>query len=302
MDNDLKIVRFLKKIYKQMKFRIDYRGISVQSEASGNLMIKQLIENESPAMIARCGATEMRCVGEYLATGMFSEKIRKEIQELSGVFPTTDEVLTRFCEYYISCTAKADLLALWGVGAENEVVTSKCTKETKFCKLESLEPYYYVNPWSEALKGKRVLVVHPFVESIRQQYVQREKLFKNPKILPEFKSLVCVKAVQSIAGEKTEFETWFDALDSMKKQISELEFDVAIIGAGAYSLPLASYVKELGKISVQMSGCTQILFGIKGKRWDNIPEVSCLFNDYWIKPSEQETPKGCKKVEGGSYW
>ena len=302
MDNDLEIVRFLKNTYKQMKFRIDYRGISVQSEATGNSTIKQLIENESPAMIARCGATEMRCVGEYLTTGVFSEKIRKEIQELSGVFPATDEVLKRFCEYYMSCTAEADLLALWGVGAENKVVKTKCKKETTFCKLEALEPYYYDDPWSAALEGKRVLIVHPFVESIQRQYIHRENLFENPRVLPKFKSLECVKAVQSIAGEKTEFATWFDALDSMKKQISEVDFNVAIIGAGAYSLPLAAYVKKIGKISVQMSGSTQILFGIKGKRWDNIPNVACLFNDYWVKPLEQETPKGSKKVEGGSYW
>lgn len=61
-------------------------------------------------------------------------------------------------------------------------------------------------------------------------------------------------------------------------------------------------MKQLGKIAIQMSGSTQILFGIKGKRWENIPEVSKLFNEYWIRPAENETPKKSEKVEGGSYW
>ena len=302
MDNDIRLVRYLKKTYKLIKFNIDYRGYDVLKASVGNNLIKQIVDSANSAMVARCGATEMRCIGEYIVTGTFSDKIRREIQELSGVFPANDSVLKEFCEYYMKCVAQADLLALWGVGAENRVVKTKCKKTTKYCKLEALEPYYYDNPWSEALRGKKVLVVHPFVESIKKQYKKREKLFADKNILPEFASLICVKAVQSIAGEKTEFDTWFDALDFMKKQIAKIDFDVAIIGAGAYSLPLAAYVKELGKVSVQMSGSTQILFGIKGKRWENIPEVSKYFNEYWVKPSDNETPQNSKKVEGGSYW
>ena len=302
MDNDISLVKYLKKRYKTIKFNIDYRGYTVLKASVGNAVIKQIVDERKPAMIARCGATEMRCIGEYIATGTFSDKIKREIQELSGVFPATDSVLKKFCEYYIECATQADLLALWGVGAENKVVKSKCNKMTKYCRLEALEPYYFEKPWSEALRGKKVLVVHPFVESIKKQYKIREQLFINQNVLPQFASLTCIKAVQSFAGEKTKFDTWFDALNSLKEQISQNDFDVAIIGAGAYSLPLAAYVKKIGKISIQMSGATQILFGIKGKRWENIPEVSKYFNEYWIKPSDSETPKYSKKVEGGSYW
>lgn len=302
MDNDIRLIKFLKKTYKSLKFSFDYRKYPVMSASAGNAVIEQIIQSGKPTMIARCGATEMRCIDEYLTQRTFSEKIKKEIQELSGVFPATDKLLEKFCEYYMECIEQADVLALWGVGAENKVVKTRCGKNTRYCKLEALEPYYFEHPWSEVLKGKKVLVVHPFVESIQRQYQQREKLFADKNVLPTFDSLTCVKAVQSIAGEKTEFDTWFDALDFMEKQIVKVDFDVAIIGAGAYSLPLAAYVKKIGKISVQMSGSTQILFGIKGKRWDNIPEVSKYFNEYWIKPSDNETPKYSKKVEGGSYW
>lgn len=130
----------------------------------------------------------------------------------------------------------------------------------------------------------------------------RELLFENKSILPEFSELICVRAVQSNAGETSIYNDWFDALEHMEKEISKYDFDIAIIGAGAYSLPLAAYVKQLGKIAVQMSGSTQILFGIKGKRWEQIPEISKFFNENWIRPSEDETPKGSTKVEGGSYW
>ncbi|MCD7883766.1 MAG: hypothetical protein LUI87_08725 [Lachnospiraceae bacterium] len=81
-----------------------------------------------------------------------------------------------------------------------------------------------------------------------------------------------------------------------------MDFDVAIIGAGAYGLPLAAYCKERGAQAIQMSGATQILFGIKGKRWDDHPFISSLYNEYWVRPNESETPPLKQKVEGGSYW
>lgn len=301
MDNDIKVVRVAKTIARKFKFRLNYLKYQIISPKLANEIIANAIKIGSPYMVARGGAVELRCIGEYLKSGTFTDTMREEIQTCAGVFPTNDVLLKKFCQYYLQCMEAVDLLALWGVGAEKHAVASHCSS-AKFTELEALEPYYYTNPWSSALAGKRVLVVHPFVESIKNQYARRERLFEDKTILPEFKSLEVVQAVQSNAGEITKYDDWFEALNYMQNEIKEKEFDVAIIGAGAYSLPLAAYVKSIGKVAIQMSGATQILFGIKGKRWENIPEVSKLFNNYWIRPSEKETPKGNKKVEGGSYW
>lgn len=304
MDNDLKIVKKVKSVVKSMKFKINYRDIDIMSESEGNELIAEMLNDSSPFMVARGGATEMRCIAEYLANGgetVFSEKIRREITELSGVFPNDDLNLRKFCEFYIEEMSKADLISLWGVGAESKVVHKKCL-DSKFTKLHALEPYYFNNPWSRMLKGKKVLVIHPFTESIVRQYGRHENLYDNKLVLPKFKNLSVVTAVQSIAGQKTEFDNWFRALDYMKEQIEKCDFEVAIVGAGAYGLPLAAYCKTIGKQAIQMSGATQILFGIKGKRWDFNPVISKFYNEYWKRPSEIEVPKDKEKVEGGSYW
>lgn len=304
MDNDNFFKRKVAKVYKSLKFWIDYRDIEVIPEFDGNLLIGSMLKSSTPFSVVRCGATEMRCVMEYLTTiknPYFSKKIKKEIKELSGVFPTTDEFLKKFCEYYIERVKQSDLLVVWDVGAENQVVHRYC-RDMKYTKLHALEPYYFAEPWSKSLKGKKVLVLHPFAESIKIQYEKRELLFKNKELLPEFKTLICIPAVQSIAGQKTEFENWFSALDFMCSEINKCDFDVAIIGAGAYGLPLATYVKSLGKQAIQMSGSTQILFGIKGNRWNKHPIISKLYNEYWIRPNYEETPPNIEKVEGGSYW
>jgi len=65
---------------------------------------------------------------------------------------------------------------------------------------------------------------------------------------------------------------------------------------------LAGYIKSLGKKAVHLGGATQILFGIKGKRWEERSDFKQLFNKYWIRPLETEKPINYKKIEGGCYW
>lgn len=301
MDNDKKIVKQIKRLVKRIKFNYNYRDVTVLSEGNGNRAIREMIESGTPGFVGRGGATEMRCIDEYLIRSSFSDRIRKEISILSGFFPTDDNNLRKFCEMYIEAISKADIVSLWGIGAESKIVHCSC-KSAKFTELHALEPYYFSDPWSAALEGRKVLIIHPFKKSIESQYKRREKLFPEKNVLPEFKTLECIKAVQSLAGEKTEFNSWFDALEYMKREISAKDFDVAIIGAGAYGLPLAAYCKAIGKQAIQMAGATQILFGIKGKRWDNHPVISRFYNNAWVRPLQSETPPERKKVEGGSYW
>ena len=148
---------------------------------------------------------------------------------------------------------------------------------------------------------KKNLVVHPFEKTIKRQYQIHDKLFENPDILPDFK-LITLKAVQSIAGETVPYATWFEALQSMEDKIKTIDFDIAIIGCGAYGLPLASFIKTLGKKAVHLGGATQLLFGIKGKRWEEREDFKKLFNEYWTHPLPDDTPSHFKRVESGCYW
>lgn len=142
-----------------------------------------------------------------------------------------------------------------------------------------------------------MLVVHPFKDSIQRQYDRRQSLFNNPDVLPEF-DLKVIRAVQSAAGESPEYRDWFEALDSMCEAIRGTDFDVALIGAGAYGMPLGAFVKRLGKQAFHLGGITQLLFGIKGRRWDDCG----LYNEHWVRPLPGEVPKLATRVEGGCYW
>ena len=156
-----------------------------------------------------------------------------------------------------------DLLGVWEIAFESYYIKHYMKKNVTLTGLANLEPWFYEKPWTKALQGKKVLVIHPFTETIISQYKKRKYLFADSSVLPKF-NLLTLKAVQTIAGQNDErFNTWFDALDWMYMEAMKLDFDVALIGCGAYGFPLAAKLKESGKIAIHMGGSLQLLLGFE---------------------------------------
>ena len=55
-------------------------------------------------------------------------------------------------------------------------------------------------------------------------------------------------------AERCGYHSWFDALKAMEEQMSTMEFDVVLIGAGSYGLPLAATAKRMGKVTIHIGG------------------------------------------------
>lgn len=273
-----------------------YQKILAPQES--NELLTSLIKDSKPFMISRFGSTEAYCVNQYLKGG-YKGAIFESISNDSGFFPVDEKHLDRFSQLFLESSKSIDALGVWFQIGEPEIIRISC-RRASLVELNALEPYYYEEPWTKYLEGKKVLVIHPFAETILSQYKNHRKfLFENQNILPEFE-LSTIKAVQSLAGTQTQFNTWFDAYDWMRNKIKTQDFDIAIIGCGAYGLPLAAYVKSLGKQAVHLGGATQILFGIKGNRWDKIPFFQSLYNEYWVRCSPNDVPTNPLKYP--AYW
>lgn len=217
----------------------------------------------------------------------------------AGFWPVNKKALIRYYYLCLEDMKECDILASWL--SEERIFNNYLINATRipFC-LDSF--LYSENPWTTALAGKKVLVIHPFSDSIESQYQRRKEIFpQNPNILPEFE-LQTIKAVQSIADEQPDFPNWFAALDFMKNQINQRDFDIALIGCGAYGFNLAAHVKRMGKKAVHMGSVLQYLFGISCRRLHELAYWPKLRNDAWIRPSAAETPKGAYKVESACYW
>lgn len=298
---------------------------------SANDKIYTLLSSGEPCMVSRFGTTEINCINNYLCieskkpfftkcidyitdythTPWWNKDHWKIMSLWSGIFPPCEDTARRFSEIYLHDIPEIDLLACHQYYEKFMPLRDDVIR----VQLEMLYPFFVERPWTRYLKGKKVLVVHPFEETIKLQYSKRELLFKDKDILPEFQ-LKTLKAVQTIAGCKSQFSSWFEALDYMKNEMSKIDFDVCIIGCGAYGLPLAAYVKRMGKQAIHLAGGTQLLFGILGNRWvkqygdvlhyrpgvDINVNYRPLFNDNWIYPLKEDTPSNAQIVEGACYW
>ena len=99
MDNDNILLQKAADIYRGLRFKMKYRGVDILPAGAGNDLARELLESGQPFLFGRCGATEMRTVADYLQNGgkNFDDRTREDIRNLSGVFPTDDATLEKFC-------------------------------------------------------------------------------------------------------------------------------------------------------------------------------------------------------------
>ena len=314
------ILKILKNIYlfifpiKRKPFILNTNDADKASEK-----IYSLLNSNEPCMIARFGATESNVLKNYIgvksnhrsilnfirgksAPWWWNKNILRNFKVWSGFFPIDTLLVEKYCKLVLSDVPEVNILGTWK--ADENLCEDELQNTVKI-DFEYLEPFFSNNPWTKALEGKKVLVIHPFQNSIESQYKKHKLLFKN-NLLPKFE-LKTIKAVQTVANEKSEFENWFEALDFMKNQMNKIDYDIALIGCGAYGFNLAAHAKRMGKKGFHLGGVLQMLFGIIGKRWESPNQFNGLylklFNEHWARPVKEERPKQAHLIENNvSYW
>lgn len=285
------------------KFIKKYAGVGIIAPQEMNRVIKESIEGGRPFMAGRFGGYEVFAMQS--AEFGDADRMKRAVEFLdksAGFFPKEEKLLYEFNALMKDACGEVDMLGCWLVNYEEYFIRKYCENIANVGMLMGLEPWNSMDcPWTEALKGKKVLVIHPFEQTIRSQYQKREKLFANPNLLPDFE-LKTLKAVQtSGSAVDSRFATWFDALSYMCGECEKIDFDVAIIGCGAYGFPLAAHIKRMGRQAIHLGGVLQILFGIKGRRWDE-SDTHLMYNENWVYPGKSEIPAGAEKVENACYW
>ena len=273
-------------------------GGGLEDQAAG-LWIAETLRSHRPVLVGRLGSVEARLLGEA-RFGRFSRVTRREAHRNAGIFPLDPDALEAAAARLGSALEAVDLLALWDTPYQARL-SAQLKPLPERCSLSALEPWWQLEPWSAALAGRRVLVVHPFTTSIQRQWQRRERLFPGTPVLREF-DLQVLQPPLTLAGGTAGFPSWSAALDELIARTEERDFDVALLGCGAYGLPLAAAIKAMGRPALQLGGALQLLFGIRGRRWEAMPPFAALINEHWVRPLPQETPVTAAQVDGGCYW
>lgn len=282
-----------------------YNGISYQKtleDSEAKALLEKSILGEKPFLFARWGVVEGDLVyGVGDGMDMLTEWEVFVAKNNAGIYPSNMPALRKFADIYADAARYIDILCTICGFVKLEDCYEWYSPNAVLVTRELLFPFWREKSWTHVLKGKKVLVIHPFAKLIEEQYGKRRYLFEDPDILPEM-DLKVYRAVQSIGGN-TEYASWFDALAKMEQDISEIDFEIALIGCGAYGMPLGAFIKaELRKKAIHLGGTLQLLFGIKGKRWEHPSYGFRLYNEHWVRPTEDLRPSNYKNVEDGCYW
>ena len=227
----------------------------------------------------------------------------------AGIHLSNRQSVIDYARAYLAAFAQSDAYfawAPWGNVARHYMmsftfVETNFTQPTYDAGCLDVFDCRWAHPWTWGLKGKRLLIVSPFVETIKKQL---EKPGVYPvDLFPEctFTFVLPPRTHAGSPGRPFAIEMQ-DLIQSVREKLGE--FDVALCSCGGYGNPLCHAIHQMGKSAIYVGGVLQMYFGILGARWERErPEiVEAYKNRDWTRPDASERPACHKEVENGCYW
>jgi len=163
--------------------------------------------------------------------------------------------------------------------------------------------------------NKSICIVSYFANEMAVQYKKIKKIFPH-KDLSDI-NIRFVESYNTIKGNEIhkDYNETFTKLKSKLDNLALVERqgtpsqpeghkggtnDIYFVSCGCYGLPLCNYIKSKGGNSIYVGGLLQMLFGLKGSRWEKRPLMNKYYNKHWKYPNKK--PKNLEQVEGGCYW
>lgn len=285
----------------------------------GARIIKSTIENalktNTGTIIGRFGTIEFDALYSYELVGYMSSQIFETLERNAGIWPKMAQ--SRWISAYHKGAAEASVMAAgWfpPMAKSESFWLSSYNPACHRVPLRSLEPYYVPpeDAWTTVLANQKVAVVSSFADTITQQLQKREAIWPQthtvylPKTAQFFPIKTYYAPVLAQGNPATHWpqhiQSWSDAVTSITNQVLESGAKIALLGCGGLALPIAHVLKQHNIVSVVMGGSIQVLFGIKGKRWETHGVISKFWNPDWVYPSPHEVPGAANQIEGGCYW
>ena len=275
-----------------------------------NIYIKSIIEENNPFFIGRIAGCELKVAQSYQEGNLFDivDELR-ELENNAGIFTKDIDSLSKYTQMLIESYNHCTIIAEWEqtgkvfthTGSGQQFIAKRTPKTPKI-DARSLEPYYFKENWMPALKGKKILIVHPFVKTFKKQVPKLKEIFPGKSWFEDCE-FQFVEPPLTLAGNHQD-KDWQDHLNPFLESLRELKnFDIAFVAAGGYGMLISNFIfKNLDRSVIYVGGALQIFFGVIGKRWFDNKDILKIMNDNWIRPDKEDKPDNFKNVEKGCYW
>jgi hypothetical protein len=200
-------------------------------------------------------------------------EIQNYLDTLAPSFPPSfsDNYLAAFesCELFLgNASFDADMKHMYQ--SHDVVLKWFPTKQMIWSQALDIFHYIYKQPWTHALRGKRILVISTLDDDVlRQQVQRRQPLFDGIDLFPD-----CEFVFLQFSG------SFFQHFSST---VATTSFDVALVACEAHSNAVCSAIYKSGRSAICVGDVLQMYFGVLGKTWlRDRPDVVRLFlNGAW---------------------
>jgi hypothetical protein len=232
-----------------------------------------------------------------------------------GIFPVDYDFYRFYMQFYAGHIRNIDCLGLClGLAQypDEFTIIDYYQLKNKFIHFIDQEPDRSVpnnndECYLHYFRDKKILLICPFAEVLKERATK--EIFEGvwSKTGKKWFYPKQVEALEFPYGFSCEthkiYATVLDLFKHITTEIDKRDFDIALIAAAGLAVPIASYIKNTGKIAIDLGGHLQIIFGVLGKRWRDWEDWKRdYFNDYWIDMPAKYRPKETDVCDQGAYW
>lgn len=252
--------------------------------------ITELFKSNSSYFIARVGNVEM--------TAILQDRITDQLKQNAGFYGNEEDFKKWKGEYIkaiLNCDAVANVFtcdSFYKLESELYTTLALWKPSIPFMELD-------INYWLDLIvQLPKVGIVSFFAKEMKQQSKNLDKIHKKGKGAFDKTHFEFVECLSTIEGNEPKDKSYFQVLEELTEECLKRDCDHWFLSCGSYGLLLGNELKKKGKNVYYVGGFLQLLFGLRGKRWDN-REVGIKYNSHWKYP--QKKPINAEKVEDWCY-
>lgn len=260
--------------------------------------ITDKLSNNNQFIIPRIGGIEndVAIIGSntslHDSDSQYINSIFVEMKNTLGIQLSNLKSINNYSNQYLNAFENCDVYTGWEPwGSEynkikkshDSIRTLYATKQILWARVLDIYNYIPSNPWTLALKGKRVLIISLFADEMREKDNIRHKIY-GIDLFPEC-NIMYIKSPHT-HGDKSshvftkELENFNARLDAMSGN-----YDIALVSAKGYGNLICSHIYNTRHSAINIGDVLQMYYGIIEQEYmmKYADVLRCYINEHWTR-------------------